>query len=299
MAEQINFHLFPLLPRDIQLIIWDVYESCPGMRHKFTVGYSKITHTTVDVSQSRFISNIAVEGDPEEMRLDPFCKYKFNKIQLSNPDIDPASWTSDTRPEPEVVKYLKRIQEASLPARQSTSFVYVDLERDLLYLENIHDDPPTVLANKEWALIKDLPPSCWMPLGLSQARHLAIPIPTDISGPNFSVIRYTWPNFELYDQWPHLETVYLVVRPHAHRQEGQDIMKRAREMPRDAFGFVMLESFYEHALASKESNTIFLRQFRYWQHQLLHRFSRNFPVIWHKARVLAVFDTCFDATCSE
>ncbi|ETS86560.1 hypothetical protein PFICI_00388 [Pestalotiopsis fici W106-1] len=284
------FHLFPHLPRDIQLVIWDLYESGPGMRHKFTVGYGKLTHTTIDPSHNKYISNTAGENDPAELRLDPFCKYKFDKIELSNADDYPAPPNMDPEEKLEECE-LRRWYSArskSWLVTQPTSNVYADLERDVFYLNRNYcpllDSPQ---GGAEGDMFRDQPAACWMPKQLSQARHVAVPL---FFGHSNVHHRDLWLTLGILGQYQNLKTVYIVVRPVANLPDRVELMRRVGELPRDVFGFVALNTFLQ---AFRERRNIdFIRRISYWQDS----FMRRRPDLCQRARVIPVVDACFDAS---
>lgn len=220
-----TFTYFPLLPRDTQLMIWELYEAS-GIRHHLIIGHRQIAYAAIDPSHDNaLIPNDAGEDDPLEVRLDPFCKHKFTKIKLATPAFSAPPGTGN-------VSIWARLGD-NWPATERPSYMYADLERDVFYVAKTRAETQ---LDPRGGCLELYPAVCWMPEALSQVRHIAVPVGGDRMHGAFLHL----------EDFPNLRTVRVVLRRRQQeytRPDADAFLRRLRGLPRDAFGFVELHPF--------------------------------------------------------
>lgn len=111
--------------------------------------------------------------------------------------------------------------------------MYADLERDVFYMAKTR---AVTQLDPRGGCLEFYPAVCWMPEALSQVRHIAVPVGGDrMHGA-----------FVHFEDFPNLRTVRVVLRrrQQEHTRPGADtFLRRLRDLPRDAFGFVELHRF--------------------------------------------------------
>ncbi|KAK6208390.1 hypothetical protein LQW54_006871 [Pestalotiopsis sp. IQ-011] len=222
-----TFTYFPLLPRDIQLMIWELYEASPvAIRHHLTIGHRQIAYAALNPSNDNdLLRNEAGEDDPAEVRLDPFCKHKFTKIKLATPAFSVPPGAGD-------VSIWARLGD-KWPVTEQPSYVYADLERDVFFVAMMRNES---LSIPRVGCLDFYPAVCWIPEALSRVRNIAVPANGDKMHETFRHL----------EGFPNLRTVRVVLRLKQRAcvsVDGHAFLRRTRDLPRDAFGFVELHRF--------------------------------------------------------